>query len=402
MKRWFLLLSTIPAIAAPAQSPIRLSAWYWLNAAPREEWERDFRHMADLGFTHTALCWGFDSAAWVLRPEDTREALRGCRRAGLGAYLVMWHPEHNSLPRKPEFQQVDVAGQLRFSFNTFHRGWRATQWKQYLQTLARLCVKEPGFAGYIFDDSFMIGSVGQFSGGGGKPEQQFVSYGPDDRRRFGKEPPQRPGAPGWDDWVAARASWWEEWARDTVRFIREIDPHPEHEIYVEDGDWALSQAARDATGIDYRRVCGPLDAVGAYSIPRWDDSPDSRRKAVENTRRVLETTRAAVGPGKRIIYTFWVANILELRKPGPATHPTWNEIREICETALGMGIRHVDMYGYRIGDYVATAEDWPARRPPAQGAYRLADPYPGKHLWDRPALHAPLREYLHALRKGRR
>src|SRR5256885_13340654 len=45
------------SICAPAQ-PLRISAWYWLNSAPREEWDRDFRNMAKLGFTHAGLCWG--------------------------------------------------------------------------------------------------------------------------------------------------------------------------------------------------------------------------------------------------------------------------------------------------------------------------------------------------------
>jgi hypothetical protein len=37
-------------ICAPAQR-LRISAWYWINSAPRDEWERDFRKMAELGFS---------------------------------------------------------------------------------------------------------------------------------------------------------------------------------------------------------------------------------------------------------------------------------------------------------------------------------------------------------------
>jgi hypothetical protein len=146
--------------------------------------------MAKLGFTHAALCWGLDAAAWTLRVDDTRYALECCRRAGLGAYLVVWHPVHNSLPRRHEFQQVDVMGRLRFSFDTFNPKWRASQWKRYLQSVANLHAHEAAFAGYIFDDSFGIGPVSSISGPEGTSAERIISYGEDDLRRFGKARPR--------------------------------------------------------------------------------------------------------------------------------------------------------------------------------------------------------------------
>jgi hypothetical protein len=95
--------------------------------------------------------------AGILQPRD------------LGAYLIVWHPVHNSLPRRPEFQQVDVVGQSRFSFNTFNPKWHSSQWKQYLQSLATLYGHEPALAGYMFDDSFGIGPVNTISGPEGTP-----------------------------------------------------------------------------------------------------------------------------------------------------------------------------------------------------------------------------------------
>ena len=194
-----------------------------------------------------------------------------------------------------------------------------------------------------------------------------------------------------------RARWWEEWARDTNRFIREVDKR--HEVYLEDGEYVLSQEARDTTGVDFGRAAKAFDAVGAYTEAHWDDRPDSGARAVTQTLNVLEKTRAAVGPEKKIIYTFWIGNILELRKPGPAKYPTFDEIRDICEAALKFGIRHLDMYGYRIGDFVVTDENWPQKRPPAKGPYPLTDPFPNKYLFDRPELHAPLAAYLRELKK---
>lgn len=384
---------------APAQG-LRISAWYWLNSAPRDEWERDFRNMAGLGFTHVNLCWGLDAAAWALRVDDTKYALGACRRAGLGAYFIVWHPSHNSLPRSAEYQQVDVMGRLRFAFNPFHATWRETQWKQYLQTLARLYAHEPSFAGYIFDDSFGVGPIKSIGGPEGTPLERIVSYSDDDRRRFGKAPPRKASDPDWAAWTQARAGWWEDWAQDTNRFIREVDSNLQHEVYLEDEQYVLSQTARDMTGVDFGRVAKPFDAVGAYTVARWDGKPDAGKRAVQQTLSTLEKTRAAVGPDKKIIYTFWIANILELNKPEPAKYPTIEQIREICEAALKYGIRHLDMYGYRIGDFVVTEKNWPEKRPPAKGPYPLTDQYRRKHLYDRPELHGPLRSYLRELRQS--
>jgi hypothetical protein len=393
------LLLTQSALRVRAQ-PLRISAWYWLNSAPRGEWARDFRDMANLGFTHVDLCWGLDAAAWTLRVADTNYALAACRRAGLGAYFIVWHPSHNSLPRRPDFQQVDVMGRLRFSFNTFDAEFRDTQWKDYLQALAKLYAKNPAFAGYIFDDSFSIGPIGSIGGAEGQPSGRIVSYSESDRRRFGKAPPRRPSDPGWTDWMTARARWWADWARDTNRFIREADPDMRHEVYLEDSEWVLSQTARETTGVNFSMAAKPFDAVGIYTVAHWDGKPDADRRAVAQTLNVLRKTRAAVGPNKKIIYTFWVANIDELHNPGPAKYPAFPQIREICDTALQFGIRHLDMYGYRIGDFVVTTENWPKKRPPAKGPYPLTDQYPHKHLYDRPELHAPLRAYLRGLRRA--
>jgi len=381
-----------------AAEPLRISGWYWLNSAPRAEWERDFRKMASLGFTHVDLCWGLDAAAWNLRVEDTKYALQSCRRAGLGAYFIVWHPVHNSLKRSPEFQQVDAGAQLRFSFNTFNRTWRETEWKRYLQTLARLYAQDPAFAGYIFDDSFSIGPVKSIAGPAGAPADRFISYSEDDVRRFGKTPPRQPSDPGWAEWTKARAGWWEDWARDTNRFIRDVDPDTRHEVYLEDEQHVLSQAVGDATGVDFGRTAKAFDAVGAYTEAHWDGKPGSAKRTIDEALSALAKTRAAVGPEKKIIYTFWVGNILELRTPGPAKYPTIEQIREICEAALTFGIRHLDMYGYRIGDYLVTDQNWPEKRPPARGPYPLTDPFPGKYLYDRPELIEPLGEYLRGLR----
>jgi hypothetical protein len=401
MKSFVIILLLIQARVFAQSKPIRLSAWYWLNSAPKSEWEGDFRAARDIGFTDMTLAWGLAADGVASREADTKYALQACHRAGLGAYLNIWHPEANSLPRRPEFQQVDVAGHLRFAFDAFNPTWRQTQWKAYLQKVASAYGPEPAMAGYVFDDSFEVAPIDQFEGKSGPPDEQIISYGKEERSRFGRELPRKPSDPGWADWVKARGGWWEEWARDTVQFIRQADPNPKHIIYLEDGDYVLRGEVRDRTGTDLARVAKHMDAFCAYTAATWDNSPDSGARVAEHTRDVIKRTRAVVGAGKLSIYSFWVGNNgPDLYKPGHATLPTVEQIRQICDVALKQGLRHLDMYGWRIGDYRVSAEEWPKVRPGPGPTYTVTKPFDGKYLYDRPELHAGLRAYFHSITSG--
>lgn len=395
-----ILLMLMPCIALSAASKpkVRISAWYWLNSAPKSEWARDFANMSKMGFTDVLLCWGLDAAAFGIpnRDKDSLDAVRMAQEVGMGSYIVFWHPSHNSLARKPEFQQVDSGGQHLFTFDTFNPKWRGTQWKDYLQRVARTYRNAPGFCGYVFDDSFSMGPVESFGGKPVPPEYRYISYNDFEKKNFKGELPHKPGDPLWEEWCAARAKWWQDWARDTVQFIREIDPDSAHEIYMEDEAHVLSPKMKDTVGVDLRRVANEFDAFGAYTEIAWK-SPDATEGA-RITSDVLARTRAAVGPKTKIIYTFWIANLPEERKPGPAAYPTVEQIKAVADAALKAGIRHLDMYGYRIGEYVVNPpSDWPRARPGTGPTYPLTGQFPEKFLWDRPHLHQKLGEYLRGL-----
>lgn len=373
-----------------AQKPkIRISAWYWLNSAPKVDWQGDFITMKSLGFTDVLLGWGLDISAVGTRIPDTREAMHWANEAGLHVYLFVWQPTANSLPRHPDVMQVDSAGHLLESFDVFNVEWRSTEWKDYLQKVARAYAHEPAMAGYVFDDSFEAGGT------------EAVSYGAYEERAFGKPLPRKPGDPRWDDWIKAREGWWRDWARDTVRYIRAIDPNPQHEIYLEDYfPNIVNSERRSSHGLDFAGVAQYFDAVGGYTTTSWDSSPDSGKRAAEKTVEALATIRKMIGEKKQIIYTFWVANQPEERNPGPAQYPTAEQIQMICDAALRAGIRHLDMYGYRIGDYVIKREDMDRFVPPDPKPYRLTGQFPQKFLWDRPQIHEELAGYLRSLNQN--
>jgi hypothetical protein len=105
-----------------------------------------------------------------------------------------------------------------------------------------------------------------------------------------------------------------------------------------------------------------------------------------------------VGPEKQLIYTFWVANITEELQPGAAKFPSAEQIRLVCEAALQSGITHVDMYGFRIGDYRVPPGEFDQLAPGSGPRYPLTGQFRQKFLYDRPEILDELGGYLNGLR----
>jgi hypothetical protein len=370
-------------VAGAKEPQVRVSAWYWLNSAPKENWEGDFVTMKHLGFTDVLLCWGLDLSGIITRKEETKQALQWAHKAGIGVYLIVWQPYANQLPRSPEFMQVNAKGKQLETFDVFNPQWRATQWKGYLQEVAKTYGQEPAMAGYVFDDSFSTGNI---------------SYGAYEEQVFGAPLPRKPEDPRWGEWMKARQDWWEDWAKDTVHFIRAIDGNKRHEIYLEDIIGGITNASAHAeTGLDFARVAQHFDAVGGYTTPVWTSAADSDEKVLRETTRAIESVREMVGPKKKIVYTFWSANIAEEQKAGAAVYPTAAEIRAVCEAALKLGIRHLDMYGYRIGNSSAGRKEMARMMPAEPAPYVLTGQFPQKFMRDRPEIQTELGEYLRGL-----
>ena len=366
-----------------ANPRVRLSAWYWLNSAPKADWEGDFTTMKNLGFTDVLLCWGLDLAGVITRKTETKQAVRWAHKAGIGVYLIVWHPSANSLVRSPEFMQVDANGKRLDTFDVFNSRWRATQWKDYLQAVGKTYGDEPAMSGYVFDDSF--GSAN-------------ISYGAWEEKVFGSPLPRKPGEPRWDDWTKARQGWWEDWAKDTVDSIRAVDSNPRHKIYLEDTIGRITDPKQQGSiGLDFARVARHFDAVGGYTSPTWTSNLDSEEKVRHLTENAIESVRKIVGPKKQVVYTFWSANIAEEHKPGPAAYPSAVQIQNVCEQALKLGVRHLDMYGFRIGEYRVTKKEMERMVPAEPAPYVLTGQFPQKFMWDRPEIQTDLGTYLRGL-----
>lgn len=371
------------AWAEESKPKVRVSAWYWLNSAPKENWEGDFITMKHLGFTDVLICWGLDVAGVTTRKAETKQAMQWAHKAGIGVYLIVWQPRANSLPRVPEFMQVDASGKQLERFDVFNPQWRSTQWKSYLQDVAKTYGNEPAMSGYVFDDSF---------------GRANISYGAFEEKTFGGPLPRKPEDARWDEWTKAREGWWEDWAKDTVNYIRALDPNLQHEIYLEDTIGNITNPGSHAnTGVDFARVAQHFDAVGGYTAPAWTTNLDSEEKVLKLTENAIESVRKIVGPKKQIVFTFWSANHSEERNPGPAVYPKADQIQSVCEQALKMGVRHVDMYGFRIGEYSATKEEMVRMMPAEPAPYVLTGQFPKKFMGDRPEIQTDLGTYLRSL-----
>jgi hypothetical protein len=341
--------------------------------------------MRNMGFTHVVLCWGNDTAAFAIRTNDNRYAMELVQRAQLQAYLLIWHPYANSLPRRPDDMQVDSAGKILPTFDVFNTEWRNTQWKEYLQTIAKIYGNNPALAGYVFDDSFEIGGDG------------VVSYGKFEKAKFPHPLPRKQGDPYWNEWTSARSQWWNEWASDTVRFIREIDSDKTHVIYLEDiAAQVLSPTLKADAGVDFPKIARNFDAVGGYTFGQWDASPDSGARTATTTRDMLAKLRHALGPNQRIIYTFWSANDSK-HEPGEAKYPTVSQLKLLCQTAIDCGICDLDMYGYRIGEGGVSLDKLDTQGPGRGPVYPLSGQIPQTFLWDRPHIQDELGAYLREL-----
>ncbi|MEO6924685.1 MAG: hypothetical protein ABI142_12735, partial [Bryocella sp.] len=301
-----------------------------------------------------------------------------------GIYLIVWQPVANSMHRDPKYMQITADGKVLQSFDVFNPEWRNTQWKGYLQDVARTYSHVKGFRGYAFDDSF-----------GGS---SMISYGPWEQKTFGAPLPRKEDDPRWKEWVSAREGWWEDWAIDTVKFVRQVDPNPEHILYVEDSIRSLNiPKLVPLHGLDLSRVLKHFDAVGGYTVSTWTDDADSIAKVDAENRKAIEMVRNIAGPNKKIIFTFWTANLREEMLPGPAIHPTAKEIINICQLALGMGITHLDMYGYRIGEYRVSTAQMEEQMPPEPAPYKVTGQFPRKFMYDRPEIKKELGAYLRSL-----
>ena len=372
---------------------VAVSCWYWLNSTQKSQWPQDFKAMKRLGITDVVLVWGLDASAFATRTADSHEAIRAADTSGLGSYLFVWHARHNALPRTSEFAQRDAAGEQLFAFDAFNPRWRRTQWKHYLQTIARAYGKQQGFGGYVFDNSFAIGDIGAIDGAAPSADNDYISYGSVERRLFGKPLPMSPRDPAWAEWTGARQQWWAQWAADTHAAIRAVDPDTRHRIILEDGENTIDPDTESRVGLKLRNVVEHFDMMSAYWAPNYL-SPDANDKLALGVTNYLQRMREAIGPDKELALSLRLSDGDTEDAPGHADRPTIAQMQMLIDAALSMGVRHIDLYGYRMGVYHLDGPGWRQYQPGKSSEYPLTGQIEGKFLVDRPELWPELTHYL--------
>ena len=393
-----LVAQTMTTAASIARNKVRISCWYWLNSAPKQQWPHDFKAMKKLGITDVVMVWGLDATAFSTRTTDSKEAIAEAFQAGLGSYLFVWHARHNAMPHDPRYQQVDAGGHVLYAFDTFNPDWRHGQWKQYLQQLAREYGHQEGMAGYVFDNSFAIGNIATIDGAAPALKDSYLSYGRYEQSMFKKHLPTTRDDPTWIAWTKMREQWWSDWADDTQKAIRSIDHDPRHTIILEDGDNTIDQDAQARSGFALGSVIEHFDVMSAYLAPNYaKDSPQDPGKA---TTEYLSRIRAAIGRDKELTLSLRLSDGDTEDLPGHAESPTLAQIKGCIDAALKTGVRNIDLYGYRMGVYHLDEAGWIKFQPGSGATYPLTGEIKGKFLVDRPELWAGLSDYFRSIQEN--
>src|SRR5207249_1527293 len=104
--------------------------------------------------------------------------------------------------------------------------------------------------------------------------------------------------------------------------------------------------------------------------------------------------RASAPANKKLIYTFWITD--STLKAPLSSLPNAAQIAAITRVAMQLGVRHVDYYGFRIGDWRVSAKEWEEYRSEARD-YPVVPSLRGCFLCDRPAMRQQLKGQIEKL-----
>jgi len=353
------------------RSKRELGVWYWLDAGPQEEWEEDVKEMRYLEYDYVVA--SKMDLITNRNEEGIEEFINTCYKNGLSVYLCIW----SGMLMYPFIggrinQQVDEKGNRRDYYNLWNERWRKNFYKKYLQDIVSKYVDTPGLRGYLFDDTFA--SVAKQPGQG-----TYISYSQEDIKRFreymknrygdisvihllwreqrGKGwkeilPPRSPDEPFWLDWYEARATWYEEWAKDTVSFIKEVDPHCE--LYILDGA-GIAANQREYYGIDFQRVARYFDVVMLYAMPAGFEKPPIKMKPIlSHIDFMVRSVRNLVTQDKKVSFCFHIYQPFDNKnfdRVSSYPYPDIKQIKDMTTQAFFSGADMVEHYGYRIGNW---------------------------------------------------
>jgi hypothetical protein len=349
---------------------MEFGTWYALNCGPREEWSDDLLRVREAGFDFVVL-WNLSPSAGS-QPGDVRhivrdamattESLDAAARAGLRAYLGLWHPYYmGSIPVGQRLCWAD--GRRRNAPDLFHEQWLRRSWLPYVRTAAQRFCRHPAFRGVYFDDSFPVVP---------KETRSYLSYSGATRQRFRRwlreryltvanlnmclrprkayrsfaavNPPAQPtdDLALWTDWTAARAQWCEEFAERTCRAWRQVDGDPTHELVLSDQDYHLQCNALQY-GVDYSRLAKHFDRLEVYMAANHEAV--SRRELLANVTHDVRRGRRLAG-SKPLQFHTWFADRRSYRPMDSGT------LRAVIDTAGSLGAAAMEIYTFKVGNWL--------------------------------------------------
>ena len=350
---------------------MRFGTWYQVNCGSEREWRDDFALMRDTGFEFMVL-WhmlaprspmdsGGDVRGIVTGRGQTLRALEEAGRAGLVAHLGVWHP-YNMGNVAPRHRLRWSSGRKLNAPDLFDRGWVRRSWLPYVRRAARSFGGHPAYGGLYLDDTFpSVAAHGPvYSSYSAAAEMRFRSWLAERHLTVGNlnmllrpreafssfaavRPPREPGEnlALWAEWTEARASWCEEFMRETRAALRAVDPDPRHTLVMSDQDYHLRCNALQY-GVDYRRLVRHLDAFEIYMAAQT--SGLGRREVLADVRNDVRLGRAIAG-GTSFQFHAWSVNREDFSPLRAGL------LESIIECAAEEGADAVEVYTFKVRDW---------------------------------------------------
>jgi len=369
---------------------MEFGTWYHLPCESEDVWPDDFALIRDTGFDFVVLWnflpprgeWGGDSRKIVHVPDKTLRALDEAAKAGLVAYVGIWHPYHMGkvpMAHRPRWSD----GKLALGPNIFNTEWLQDEWLPYVRSAAERFAGHDAYGGIYLDDTFP--ALPTRTNG-------CLSYSASDRARFREwlkarylsvqnlnvrhkltrlkgrrgryrsfraiDPPARPedALVLWTDWMRARADWCEDFARQTMEAYRSIDPNPRHEVVLSDQDYHLECNALQY-GVDYHRLMRHFDRFELYMAV--DHRLVSRRELLASAETdVLQGM--GIAREKPFQFHTWFADPVEFRPMKPAS------LEGVLQCAADHGADAIEVFCFKIHDWQRplTKRQWETGLPP--------------------------------------
>lgn len=360
---------------------MEFGAWYQINCGSEDEWKDDLALMKDSGFDFVVFWYLIPppkdestGGDWRLTydPDMVLRILDEAEKAGLQAYLGVWHP-YNMGDTPMKYRLVSSTGENINGPDLFNEEWLKKVWSPYLKQVAGIYKEHKAYKGLYFDDTFpvVIGNLTSYQSYSEAAAARFrrwleEKYGSVESlniryklyninggfKSFNKIHPPKTHEENlslWMDWTSAREDWCEDFARITKEAYRSADPDPEHLLVLSDQDYHMHSSIHHY-GVNYTRLMKHFDRLEIYMAPKFDMLPEKDLLSwVEDD---VKTGRKLAGK-KTFQFHTWFNEPVDYKLMSPEM------LQKMIECAAKGGAEVIEIYAFKMRDWRVKGPDKP-------------------------------------------